>query len=160
MLPAATGFAGHESGNPANMQQTDSRKIAVAGVLVTAVLAACLALPAVDQLSTIEGTWLAAAILCLPTAAALVATGYRHYGLVRSIIVALAIMLVTGLITWVVAVFTVASALSGSTVGPAMGILLLGAPALSVIVFGLLALRFVPTGSAAADRQFEQASSG
>lgn len=84
------------------MQQTDSRKIAVGGVLVTAVLAACLTLPAIDQLSTIEGTWLAAAMLCLPTAAVLIATRDRHYGLVRSIVVALAVMLVTGLITWVV----------------------------------------------------------
>lgn len=142
------------------MQQTDSRKIAVAGVLVTAVLAACLAFPAVDQLSTFEGMWLAAAIFCLPTAAVLVATGYRHYGLARSVGVAVAIMLVTGLITWVVAVFALASAMSGSTVGPVIGVLVLGAPALSVIILGLLALRFVPVRPAAVDRQFERAGSG
>jgi hypothetical protein len=125
------------------MQQTDSRKIAVAGVLVTAVLAACLTQPAVHQLSTIEGTWLAAAILCLPTAAVLAGTGHRHYGLARSIGVAVVIMLVTGLITWAVAVFALALSMSGSTVGPAIGILVLGAPALSVIILGLLALRLV-----------------
>ncbi|MGX9791720.1 hypothetical protein [Mycobacterium sp. MMS18-G62] len=143
------------------MQHIDSRKLAVAGVLVTAVLAACLALPAADQISTIEGTWLAAAILCLPTAALLAATGYRHYGVARSVGVAVAVTLVTGLITWVVAIFTVASAMSGSTIGPVMGILLLAAPALSVIILGLLALRFAPSRpAAAADRPFEHATSG
>jgi uncharacterized oligopeptide transporter (OPT) family protein len=143
-----------------DMQHTDSRKIAVAGVLVTAVLAACLTWPAVHQLSTIEGTWLAAAILCLPTVAVLAATGYRHYGWARSVVVAVAIMLVTGLITWVVAVFTVASAMAGSSVGPALGIFVFGAPALSVIILGLLALRFVPAHSDGAHRPFEHATSG
>jgi len=143
------------------MQQIDSRKIAVAGVLVTAVLAACLTLPAVDQLSTIEGTWLAAAILCLPTAALLTATGYRHYGFARSVGVAVAVMLVTALLTWLVAVFALASAMSGSTIGLAMGTLLLAVPALSVIIGGLLALRLAPSRpSAAVDRPFEHLSSG
>ena len=143
------------------MQQIDSRKIAVAGVLATAVLAACLTLPAVDQLSTIEGTWLAAAILCLPTAALLTATGYRHYGFARSVGVAVAVMLVTALLTWLVAVFALASAMSGSTIGLAMGTLLLAVPALSVIIGGLLALRLAPSSpSAAVDRPFEHLSSG
>jgi hypothetical protein len=143
------------------MQHIDSRKIAVAGVLVTAVLAACLAFPAVDQLSTIEGTWLAAAIFCLPTAAVLAATGYGHYGLARSIGVAVVIAVLTGLITWIVAVFALASAMSGSTAGSATGVLVLAAPALSVIIGGLLALRLVPSRpSAAGDRPFEHVSSG
>ena len=72
---------------------------------------------------------------------------------------AVVIVLVTGLITWVVAVFALASAMSGSTVGPAVGIPVSGAPALSVIILGLLALRFVPVHPAAVDRQFEHASS-
>src|SRR5581483_8894615 len=104
-LAPAPGFTQPESGNPASMQQIDSRKIAVAGVLASAVLAACLVFPAVHQLSTVEGTWLAAAIFCLPTAAVLAATGYRHYGLARSVGVAVAVTLVTALITWVVAIF-------------------------------------------------------
>jgi hypothetical protein len=143
------------------MQQIDSRKIAVAGVLATAVLAACLTFPAVDQLSTIEGAWLAAAIFCVPTAAVLAGTGYRHYGLARSVVVAVVIVLVTGLITWVVAVFALASAMSGSTVGPAWGVLVLAAPALSVIIGGLLALRLVPSRpSASVDRPFGHVNSG
>src|SRR5215217_6965035 len=126
--PAASGLAQCEPGNPTDMQHIDSRKMAVAGVLASAVIASCLTLPAVDQLSTIEGTWLAAAILCLPTAALLAATGYRHYGLARSVGVAVAIMLFTGVITWVVAVFALASAMSLSTVGPVIGVLMLCAP--------------------------------
>jgi hypothetical protein len=143
------------------MQHIDSRKMAVAGVLATAVIASCLTLPAVDQLSTIEGTWLAAAMLCLPTAALLTATGYRHYGFTRSVVVAVAVMLVTALITWLVAVFALASAMSGSTMGLAIGTLLLAVPAVSVVIGGLLALRLVPPHrSAAADRPFEHVSNG
>jgi hypothetical protein len=40
-----------------------------------------------------------------------------------------------------------------------MGVLVLGAPALSVIILGLLALRFVPVHHAV-DRPFERAGSG
>lgn len=143
------------------MEHTDSRKIAVAGVLVSAVVAVALAMPAIHQLSTIEGIWLAAAIFCLPTAAVLAASGYRHYGVGRSAVVAVVVALVTGLITWVVAVFTLASALSGATAGLVMGVLVLCAPALSVVILGLLALRLVPARQAdAADHPFEHASSG
>jgi hypothetical protein len=90
----------------------------------------------------------------------LAATGYGHYELARSIGVAVVIALVTGLITWVVAVFALASAMSGSTIGPVMGVLVLCAPALSVIILGLLALRFVPVHPPGVDRQFERAGSG
>ncbi|HEX2285841.1 MAG TPA: hypothetical protein VHI10_13630 [Mycobacterium sp.] len=141
------------------MRQIDSRLIAVAGVLVAAVLAACLILPAVGQLATLETTWLAAAILCGPSAAVLVVTGYRHYGWARSAAVAVTIMLITGLISWVVTVFAFAEALSGETSSPVMAVVLFGTPALSVVVLGLLALRLVP-GRSTADRQFEHAGRG
>lgn len=137
----------------------DSRSIAVAGVLVAAVLAACLIMPAVGQLATLETTWLAAAILGGPTVAVLVLTGYRHYGSVRSVAVAVTVMLVTGLISWVVTVFAFAEAMSGETPGPVIGVVVFGVPALSVLILGLLALRLVP-GRAAADRQFEHAGRG
>ena len=67
------------------MRLTDARKVAIASVLVAAVLAASLVVPAIGQVLTLEGTWLAAAILGLPTAAVLTATGYRRYGLGRSL---------------------------------------------------------------------------
>jgi len=133
--------------------------MAVAGVFVAAVLASCLILPAVGQLTTLAGMWLAAAILLLPTVAVLVGTGYRHYGMARSVAVAVSVMVITGIISWVVSVFAVASALSGSAIGAILRLVLYGTPALSVVILGLLALRLVP-GRLAADRQFEHVGSG
>jgi hypothetical protein len=141
------------------MRHFDSHKIAVAGVLVTAVLAAFLILPSVGRMSTLDGAWQAAAILGLPTVAVLAVTGYRHYGWARSLAVAVAIMLITGFLSWVVTIFVVASALSGSSIGVGLGILLYGIPALSVVILGLLALKLLP-GRASADRQFDHVSSG
>jgi hypothetical protein len=141
------------------MRLTDARKVAIAGVLVAAVLAACLVVPAIGQMLTLEGTWLAAAILGLPTAAVLTATGYRHYGLARSLAVAVVVTAVTLVVTWVVSVFVVASALAGSATSMAMGIVLYGVPALAVVILGLLALRLVP-GHSAAERPFEHVDAG
>jgi hypothetical protein len=140
------------------MRHTDTRKVAVAGVLVAAILAACVAMPTIGQLSAPSGWWLAAAIMGLPTAAVLVATGYRHYGWARSVAVAVAIAVITLVVTWAVFVYAFAAALSGSTVGPVLGIVIYGTPALTVVVLGLLALRFVP-GRAPADRQLTQVGS-
>ena len=141
------------------MRLTDARKVAIAGVLVAAVLAACLVVPAIGQVLTLEGTWLAAAILGLPTAAVLSATGYRHYGLGRSLAVAVAVTAVTLVLTWLVSVFVVASALAGSATSMAMGVVLYGVPALVVVILGLLALRLVP-GRSAAERPFEHVDTG
>jgi hypothetical protein len=44
----------------------------------------------------------------------------------------------------VVSAFAFATALSGSTTGLLLAVVLFGAPALTVVVFGLLALRLVP----------------
>lgn len=141
------------------MRHIDSHKIAVAGVLVTAVLAAWLVLPSVGRMSTLDGAWQAVAIFGLPTVTVLAVTGYRHYSWARSVAVAVAIMLITGFVSWVVTIFVVASALSGSTIGVALGIVLYGTPALSVTILGLLALKLLP-GRSSADRQFEHVSSG
>lgn len=141
------------------MRHIDSHKIAVAGVLVTAVLAAWLILPSVGRMSTLDGAWQAGAIFGLPTVTVLAVTGYRHYGWARSVAVAVAIMLITGFVSWVVTIFVVASALSGSTIGVALGIVLYGTPALSVTILGLLALKLLP-GRSSADRQFDHVSSG
>lgn len=141
------------------MRQTDTRKVAVAGIVVAAVLSSCLILPATGHLATLEGTWLAAAILGLPTAAVLVATGYRHYGLGRSIAVAVVVMAITLVASWVLSVFVVASALAGSTTATAMGVLLYVIPTVLVMVLGLLALRLVPPRSAS-ERPFEHVRGG
>jgi hypothetical protein len=140
------------------MRHTDTRKVAVAGVLVAAILAACVAMPTIGQLSAPSGWWLAAAIMGLPTAAVLVATGYRYYGWARSVAVAVTIAVITLVVTWAVFVYAFAAALSGSTVGPVLGIVIYGTPALTVVVLGLLALKFVP-GRATADRQLTQVGS-
>jgi hypothetical protein len=124
------------------MRRTNSRTIAVIGVLATAVLAAVLVVPASRQLGTVEGLWLAAVILLLPTMVVLVATGFRYYGLWRSVAVAACVMLITGIVTFVISVFTFATALSGSVTGLVLAIVLFGGPALSVAILGLLALRF------------------
>ncbi len=122
------------------------------GVFVAAVVAATLVKPTVGQLSAFSGVWLGAAMMGLPTAAVLVATGYRHYGPARSLAVAVPIALITFVITWVVFVYAFASALSGSVTGPVMSIVIFGVPALSVLVMGLLALKLVP-GRPTADRR-------
>ncbi|WP_006246796.1 hypothetical protein [Mycolicibacterium tusciae] len=141
------------------MRQSDTRKVTIVGVFVAAVLAACLVVPAFGQMLTLEGTWLAAAILGLPTAAVLTLTGYRHYGLARGLLVAVVITVLTVAITWAVSVFVVASALSGSATSAVMGAVLYAVPAVAVVILGLLALRLVP-GRSATGQSFEHADAG
>jgi hypothetical protein len=124
------------------MQQTNSRTIAVIGVLATAVLAASLVVPVSRQLGTAEGMWLAAAIMLVPTMVVLIATSFRYYGLLRSVAVAAFVMVITSIVTFVISVFAFATALSGSVTGIMLAIVLFGGPALSVLILGLLALRF------------------
>ncbi len=126
------------------MRHTDSREIATAGVVVAAVLTSCLILPTMGRLATLDGTWTAAAILGIPTVAVLILTGYRYYGLARSVAVAVVVMGIAMIVSWVLSVFVVAAAMSGSTSTLAMGVLLYGLPALIVALLGLLALRLVP----------------
>ena len=141
------------------MQRTDARKVALIGVVVAAVLAACLVVPAFGQVLTLEGTWLAAAIMGVPTAAVLAATGYRHYGYGRGLLVAVVITVLTLAVTWVVSVFVVASALTGSATSIAMGAVLYGVPALAVLILGILALKLLP-GRSATDQSFEHVDAG
>ncbi|MGZ8813183.1 MAG: hypothetical protein ACXWZI_04160 [Mycobacterium sp.] len=104
-------------------------------MFVAAVLAACLVVPAFGEMLTLEGTWLAAAILGLPTAAVLTLTGYRHYGLGRSLLVAVTITVLTLVVTWAVSVFVVASALGGSATSVVLGAILYGVPAVAVVIW-------------------------
>ncbi|MCV7298826.1 hypothetical protein H7J93_04155 [Mycobacterium barrassiae] len=140
------------------MRLTDARKVATAGVIVAAVLAASLVVPAFGQVLTLERTWLAGAILGLPVAAVLTATGYRHYGLGRAGLVAVVITVFTLVVTWLVAVFVVASALAGSATSIVMGVVLYGVPAVVVLILGLLALRLVP--GRCAGRSFAHVDAG
>lgn len=138
------------------MRQT--QQIAIFGVFVAAVVAAALVKPTVGQLSALSGVWLGAVIMGLPTAAVLVATGYRHYGPARSVAVAVPIALIAFVVTWAVFVYAFASALSGSVTGPVMSIVIFGVPALSVVVLGLLALKLVPDRLIADRRHLDSAS--
>lgn len=146
-------------GNAWFMREIDGRKLAMAGVIVAAVLSSCLVLPAVGRLATVNGTWLATAILGLPPLAVLVATGYRHYGPGRSIGVAVVVTAVMLVVSWIFAVIVVASALSGTATSMAMGVLLYVIPAVLVLVLGILALAVVPP-RAPAQRPFEHAARG
>jgi Kef-type K+ transport system membrane component KefB len=146
-------------GNPETMRNMGSHTLAVAGVLVAAVLASCLIVPAVGQLATWETTWLAVVIFCVPIGVVLAASGYRHYGWARSVAVAVIVAVIAGVISWVVSVFAVASALSGSATSLVLTIALYAIPGVSVLILGLLALKVVP-GRPATDRQFEHTGGG
>lgn len=126
---------------------------------MAAVLAACLVVPAFGQVLTLEGTWLAAAIMGVPTAIVLAATGYRHYGFGRGFAVAVVITVLTLAITWFVSVSVVASALRGSATSVVMGTVLYGVPAVAVVILGLLALRLVP-GRSVSGQSFEHVDAG
>ena len=119
----------------------------MAGVIGAAVLAACLLVPGM-RLGA-DWPWLGVVVIVVPTAALLTATGYRHYGPARSLAVALAVTLVAGGVSWVVAVFTLVKALSGEGVALVWAILLFATPAVSVLMLGVLALRIVSPRSVA-----------
>jgi hypothetical protein len=124
------------------MSTTNGRGVALLGVVAAAVLAAVVLVPGL-RLGTGQ-PWLGAVVIVVPTAALLTLTGCRHYGFGRAFAVALAVTLVAGGVSWVVAVFTLVKALSGAGVGLAWAILLFLTPAVSVLALGVLALRVVP----------------
>ena len=118
------------------------RGVVVAGLLGAAVLATLVLVPGLrigaDQ------PWLGALVILVPTAVMLAATGSRHYGLGRAVVVALGVAVLAGGASWLVAVFTLVRALSGVGVGLVWAILLFLTPAVSVLALGALALRLVP----------------
>jgi Kef-type K+ transport system membrane component KefB len=140
------------------MGERNARTIAVLGIIGTAALATVLLMPAIRQLGFPTAAWLGLLIMVVPTAALLTATGFLRFGLARSLAVALGVMVLTSIITWVVAVFTFAAALSGSSTGSILGIVLYITPAVSVVVFGLLSLRFVPPRHADLEREHPTAN--
>jgi len=61
-----------------------------------------------------------------------------------SSVIAVVVAAITCVVSWVVAAFAFATALSGSATGLVLVPVLFGVPALSVLILGLLALRVAP----------------
>ncbi len=130
------------------MRSLDARAVAVGGILLAAVLTACLVIPATRQLGSAEGIGIAAAIVILPPAVLLTATGYSYYGLLRSLAVAVVVMILTAVVVGLIAVFVFAAALSATTGGLTLSLVLFVVPVLCVLALGLLALRLLPAAAA------------
>ena len=126
------------------MQHSNSRVFAVVGIVVAAIAAACLVMPAARQLGPTTGLLMAAAIIGIPVLLVLAVSGAAHYGVLASSIVAVVVAVITCVVSWVVAAFAFATALSGSVTGLVLALVLFGSPALCVLILGLLALRVVP----------------
>lgn len=126
------------------MRQSNSRVFAVVGVVVAAIAAAALVMPAARQLGPMTGLLAAAAIIGVPVLVVLAVSGAAHYGVLASSVVAVVIAVITCAVSCVVAGFTFATALSGSVTGVVLAVVLFGVPALTVLILGLLALRLVP----------------
>lgn len=137
------------------MQHSNSRVFAVIGVVLAAIAAAALVMPAARQLGPATGLLTAAAIIAIPVLVLLAVSGAAHYGVLASSAVAVAIAVITCVASCVVAAFAFATALSGSVTGVLLAVVLFGAPALTVLILGLLALRLVParSGDAAIQRE-------
>jgi hypothetical protein len=137
------------------MQNSNSRVFAVVGVVVAAIAAAALVMPAARQLGPATGLLTAAAILGVPVLVVLAVSGAAHYGVVPSVVIAVVVAVITCVASLVVAAFAFATALSGSATGVVLALVLFGVPALSVLILGLVALRVVPARSknGALDRQ-------
>jgi len=125
------------------MRNHNSRVIAVVGVVVAAIAAAALVMPAARQLGPASGSLTAAAIIGIPVLLVLAVTGAAHYGVLVSSVIAVVIAVVTCVVSGVIAAFAFATALSGSATGILLAVVLFGGPALCVLILGLLALRVV-----------------
>jgi hypothetical protein len=129
------------------MQHSNSRVYAVVGVVVAAIAAAALVMPAARQLGPATGLVTAAAIIGIPVLVVLAVSGAAHYGVLASAVVAVVVAVITCVVSMVVAAFAFATALSGSVTGVVLALVLFGAPALCVLILGLVALRVVPARS-------------
>jgi hypothetical protein len=118
------------------------------GVVVAAIAAAALVMPAARQLGPATGALTAAAIIGIPILLVLAVTGAAHYGVLASSVIAVVIAVITCVVSFIVAAFTFATALSGSATGLLLSVVLFGGPALCVLILGLLALRVVPARTA------------
>ena len=139
------------------MQLNNSRAFALGGVVVAAIAAAALVMPAARQLGPATGLLTAAAIVGIPVLVILAVSGAARYGVVASLGVAVVIAVITCVVSLIVTAFAFATALSGSVTGVVLAVVLFGAPALCVLILGLVALRVVParSGNAAIERHAE-----
>jgi hypothetical protein len=137
------------------MQNSNSRVFAVVGVVVAAIAAAALVMPAARQLGSVAGSLTAAAIIGIPVLLVVAVSGAAHYGVLASSVIAVVVAVITCVVPWVVAAFAFATALSGPVTGVVLAIVLFGVPALCVLILGLVALRAVParSGDAAIRRE-------
>src|SRR5262245_34573674 len=99
------------------MQNSNSRVFAVVGVVVAAIAAAALVMPAARLLGTVGGSLTAAAIIGIPVLLVLAVSGAAHYGVLASSVIAVVVAVITCVVSWVVAAFAFATALSGSVTG-------------------------------------------
>lgn len=128
------------------MKASRARVCAVVGVVVAAMAAACLVMPAAQRLATPAGMGLAAAMLGIPLVLILSVSGYPAYGAARSIAVAVVVALVTCAVSWVVVGLVLASALSGTLstkTDIVLDVVVFGVPALCVLVMSWAAGRLV-----------------
>jgi hypothetical protein len=140
-------FDAARAGHSTTMRHSNSRVFAVVGVVVAAIAAAALVMPAARQLGPATGVLTAAAIIGIPVLVVLAVTGAAHYGVPASSVVAVVVATITCVVSWVVTAFSFATALSGSVTGVVLAAVLFGAPALTVLILGLLAMRLVPARS-------------
>jgi hypothetical protein len=129
------------------MRHSNSRLFAIVGVVVAAIAAGALVMPAARQLGPATGLLTAAAIIGIPVFLLLAVSAAGHYGVLTSSVVALVVAVITCVVSCVVAAFAFATALSGSVTGVVLAVVLFGAPVACVLILGLLALRLVPARS-------------
>src|SRR4051812_50104378 len=110
------------------MQNSNSRVFAVVGVVVAAIAAAALVMPAARQLGPATGLLTAAAIVGLPVLVVLAVSGAAHYGVLASSVVAVVVAVITCVVSWIVAAFAFATALSGAGTRLGLGGGLFGRP--------------------------------
>jgi hypothetical protein len=123
------------------MRYRNSRAVAVGGVIASAAATVALVMPAARQFGTDAGMWRGAALFALPILVLLTVTGLPHYGLPRAAAVAGAITVIVSSVAWVLAVFAVVSALSGTAAGVVLTVAVFAVPPLVLVALGLLALR-------------------
>lgn len=125
------------------MQYRNARAITVGGVLASAVLAVALVMPAARLLGTEDGLLQGMALFALPLLAVLTATGIPFYGFWRASSVAVTLTLIVSVAMWLLTLFAVAGALSGSASALILTIAVLSVPALLLVGAGLFTMRFL-----------------
>lgn len=136
-----------------SMQYRNARAIALGGVLAAAALAVALVMPAARLLSADDGLVQGIALFALPLFAVLAVTGIPFYGVARALSIALTLTVAVSVIAWLLALFAVAGALSGSATAMALTVAVFALPALVLIGAGLFAMRLFNGATPVEDRE-------